>query len=217
MATPGAWREVRSTAPGLLNDVAGQTASPEGARRVEGGFSVVAGSAGRGIRKLPSLYVNDVQLFAAREMVSVQKALTRTVDAFVRSSERATYMLTACEIDGRAGLYGTDFFNRSAYRRRLERLGMRFSTDAFVVLRDDGTFESTDRAPFVPSFVTLGAPSEDLPGVDVVHGASLLYQLAFYRIADIGEEELGRLASLAGGFDALSAADPADLAGALLT
>ena len=206
---------MRSTRAGVLEGVEGQPTPPRGRPLKAGGFSVVVDDRERGPRRLPSLYVNDVQLFADRDVARVQAALRRTVDAFVRSGERATYMLTACEIGGRKGLYGTDFFNRSAYRRKLEGLGMRFSSDPFVVFGNDGTFGSQDRAPFVPEFLALGAPGDDAGGVQRVGGALLLQQLTFYRIADVAEEELRRLASLAERLDAFSAADPGNLAATL--
>lgn len=164
----------------------------------------------RGPRRLPSLYVNDVQVYAGRDVGGVTRALARAVDAFVHSGERGTYMLTACEIGGRRGLYGTDFFNRSAYRRKLQRLGATFSNDPFVIFRDDGRFESEDFRAFDAEFVTLGAPSEG-PAVERAAGAILLYQLAFYRIADLDEEELRRIAGVAARVVALSASDPETL------
>ncbi|HEV2756081.1 MAG TPA: hypothetical protein VG318_09935 [Actinomycetota bacterium] len=169
------------------------------------------------MRRLPSLYVNDVQVFADRDVGRVVATMRRAVDAFVASAQRPTYMLTACEIGGRVGLYGTDFFNRSSYRRKLQRLGMRFSDTAFVTFCDDGRFEADGFGRFDATFLTLGTPPEDGPPIQRVTGALLLYQLVFYRIADIADEELARLAAVAGRLDALSAARPEDLVTELTT
>jgi hypothetical protein len=154
---------------------------------------VVDPGLGRGLRKLPSLYVNDVQLYADRDVDGVVGALERAVDAFVHSAERATYMLTACEIGGRRGLYGADFFNRTRARLELQRLGMRFSHDPFVVLRDDGSFESEDFPPFDPSFLLLAPSGAGESASTRPSAAALVHQFAYYRIADLGIEELHRL------------------------
>lgn len=180
----------------------------------EGGFSLVTDPSGGRFTKLPSYYVNTSRMFAARDLAAVRSQLGRAIDAFRRSGTRATYMLTACEVGGRKGLYGSDFFNRSAYRRSLSRLGMRFSDDPFTVFNDDDTFESADFPPFHPSFLTLGVPSIDA-GVLPTSGALLVYRFAFYRIADIEAAELARLSRVAAELDALSAHEPRDLAGAL--
>lgn len=188
---------------------------PEGADTKEGGFSLVTDTSGGRVTKLPSFYVNTSQTYGHRDVAVVQRRLARAVEAFRRSADRSTYMLTACEIAGRRGLYGTDFFNRSAYRRKLERLGMRFSDDPFVVFGEDGTFRSDDFEPFEATFLTLGRRSSSPPGVVPMEGAFLVYQLTYYRIADVHAEELARLVHLAGSLDALSATDPSDLAAAL--
>ncbi len=172
----------------------------------------MAGTGAGRVRKLPSVYVNDVQVYADRDVAAVQRVLRRAVRAFTSSHEKATYMLTGCEIGGRRGLYGTDSFNRSPYRRRLERLGMRFSRDPFVVLHEDGTFQSEDGAAFEAAFLTLPPTAE---GVVRLDGAVLLHQLVFYRIADVAAEELTRLAGVAARLDAVAAPDADALAAAL--
>ncbi|MDQ3952628.1 MAG: hypothetical protein M3279_06665 [Actinomycetota bacterium] len=206
---------MRATEPGLLDRLPGEPAPPGDAPSREGAFSLVAGTADGRVKKLPSLYVNTVQTFAARDLSLVRAKLDRTVEVFRSSARTPTYMLTACEIGGRRGLFGTDFFNRSIYRRKLERLGMTFSDDLFVMMGEDGSFYAADREPFVPEFVTLQKTSPPQPGAARVTGGYLVYLLTYYRIADIDADELSRLVALAGGIEALRANEPADLAGAL--
>ena len=205
---------MRATHAGLLDGVDGRDRPPEGENLKEGGFSFVVDNAAGRIRQLPSLYVNDVQLFADRDVDRVRDLLVHVVDAFMRSGERATYMLTACEIGGRRGLYGSTFFNRATTRRDLARLGMTFSDDPFTVFGADGTFASADRSPFTPEFVTF--PLE--PGgarVTRWTPAALLHRTAFYRIADIAEDEVARLAAALAGCAGLSARTAPDLAAAV--
>lgn len=167
------------------------------------------------MKKLPSLYVNSIQVFAARDVALVQTKLRRAVGAFMSSDETPAYMVTACEIGGRRGLFGTDFFNRSVYRQKMKRLGMTFSDDLYVMMDAGGAFYAEDRDPFVPEFVTLQKTSPPLPGATRVTGGFLVYLLSYYRIADIGPSELSRLVALAKEIDAVRANEPDDLAAAL--
>lgn len=208
------WREVRATEPGLLEGIAGRPEPPEGAIEYAGGFSVVTDTGDGRVKKLPSFYVNTSQMYAHRDVAVVRAKLDRAIEAFTITG-RGAYMLTPCEIGGRKGLYGTDFFNRSAYRLKLKRLGMRFSDDPFVTFRDDSAFEASDFAPFEPTFITLPRRSDAPPGVVPTKGAMLVYQLTFYRIADIPPEELSRLVAIARTLDAMSATEPEDLVEAL--
>ena len=207
---------MRATERGLLDGIAGRPEPPEDAFKSVGGFSFVTDTGGGRVKKLPSFYVNSSQMYAHRDAGVVRRKLERAVTAFQSSGERATYMLTACAIGGRKGLYGTDFFNRSAYRQKLRRRGMRFSDDPFVDFDpDDGTFSSEDFEPFRPSFVTMPRLSSVPPGVVPMKGGRLVYQMTYYRIADIGAAELATIASLAPELEAMSATDPEDLAAAL--
>jgi hypothetical protein len=167
------------------------------------------------VKKLPSLYVNTIQTYAARDLELVRAKLRRTVDAFMSSADVSTYMLTACEIGGRRGLYGTDFFNRSIFRQKLKRLGVTFSDDVFVMMDPGGAFYAEDRGAFVPEFVTLPKLSPPQPGVQRVTGGLLVYLLSYFRIADLGPEELARLVALAKDIDAVRANEPAELVEAL--
>lgn len=207
---------MRATEPGLLGGVPGVPEPPDdGKFKHEGGFSLVTDTGGGRVKKLPSFYVNSSQTYAHRDLATVQHRLARAVDVFQSTSGRSTYMLTACEVGGRKGLYGTDFFNRSVYRQQLRRLGMRFSEDPFVEYRPDGTFASDDFDPFEAGFVTLGRRSDNPPGILETRGAYLVHQLTFYRISDVSPEELSRLVQFAGGIQAIAATDPGDLVAAL--
>ena len=187
----------------------------DGKFKHEGGFSLVTDPGGGRVKKLPSFYVNTSQTYAHRDLAAVQHRLARAIEVFQSTADRSTYMLTACEVGGRKGLYGTDFFNRTVYRQQLKRLGMRFSDDPFVEYRPDGRFASDDFDPFETEFVTLWRRSDNPPGIIETSGAILVHQLTFYRISDVSPEELNRLVRFAAGVDALAATDAGDLVAAL--
>ncbi len=206
---------MRATHPGSLEGVPGEPEPPEDARQSPAGISLVVDDGDKKVRNLPCVYVNTTQVYAHRDVEVARTKLRETVDVFVRSGDTPAYMLTACEIDGRSGLYGTDFYNRSPYRLKLKRLGMRFSDHPFVFFDGDRTFRADDLGTFTPSFVAMGRNTANPPGAVETAGALLLYQLAFYRIADIGAAELSALARLLPEVDALSATEPEDLVAAL--
>lgn len=205
---------MRATEPGLLAGIPGVSQPPADTLKREAAFSFVTDPSTERVKKLPSYFVNSAQVFAHRDAAAVRAQLDVALDAFRRSHERATYMLTACEIGDRRGLYGTDFFNRTPYRLKLKRLGMRFSDHPFVFFDGDGTFHAEEAGTFSPSFVTLGPPA-GVEGAVETTGAPLLYYFASYRLADIGADELSALARLLPKVDALSAAEPEDLVAAL--
>ncbi len=206
---------MRATAPGLLTDLPGSPRPPAEARESPGSFSVVVDESGGRTRNLPSLYVNNTQLYAHRDVGVMIDRLHEAVDAFVRAPERPAYMLTACEIDGRRGLFATDFYNRSPYRHKLRRLGMTFSDHPFVFFDGASQFVAADTEPFRPSFVALGGESDRPPGVVRTSGARFLQLFTFYRVADIGAAELSALARLLPTVEGLSATEPEDLVDAL--
>ncbi|HEX2295926.1 MAG TPA: hypothetical protein VHN37_11525 [Actinomycetota bacterium] len=148
-------------------------------------------------------------------MSVVVDRLHEAVDAFVRSPERPAYMLTACAIDGRRGLFATDFYNRSAYRHRLRRLGMTFSDHPFAFFDGESRFAAADTEHFRPSFVALAGQSDRPPGIVRTTGARFLHLFTFYRIADIDAVELSALARLLPAVEGLSATEPEDLVDAL--
>lgn len=206
---------MRATEPGVLEGIEGRAEPPEGELSREGAFSLVTAMPDGRVKKLPSLYVNTTQVYAARELSAVQAKARRAVEAFKSSADVSTYMLTACEIGGRRGLFGTDFFNRSIYRLKMKRLGMTFSDDLYVMMNEDGSFYAEDRDPFVPGFVAMQKTSPPQPGVHRVTGGLLVYLLTYYRIADVTAPELARLVALSKSVDALRANEPDDLAAAL--
>lgn len=198
-----------------MGEISGEPEPPEDAPAKEGAFSLVTGTADGRVKKLPSLYVNTIQVYGARELADVQSKLHRAVGAFQSSASTPTYMLTACEIGGRRGLFGTDFFNRSIYRQKLKRLGMTFSEDLYVMMNEDGSFYAQDRDPFVPEFVTLQKTSPPQPGATTIAGGLLVYLLSYYRIADLDAAELSRIVALARNVQAVRANEPGDLVAAL--
>ena len=168
----------------------------------------------RGHRKLPTFYFANSPLFAARDADLVASHLIAGVRAVAAAPHEPTYALTACSIDGRAGLYGREMFNRAPYRRRLERLGMHFASDTYVRFREDGRFES-ESTKFSPHFIVLPHSGEDQAHVAEATGAPLVFSVAAARLGRPGASELQRLSAVLKRVVALGAPSPAVLLDAL--
>lgn len=187
------------------------------APRQEGVLSlvVVVEGGSRGPRRLPSLYLGPGLIFADRDVGKVVDRLQQAVEMVVAGDERRTYVLHPCSLEGKHGLYGKDFFNRSGYRRRLIRTGMTFSRDPYPRFGGDGTFWCEEWGPFSPRFVILPAEGEEPSQVVEVGGALAALALASYRIGRMGPQELHDLARLSRSMRFLGAGDPEALAHAL--
>lgn len=186
-----------------------------GVPRREGVLSLVVDRNRGKVRRLPSLYLGTSQIFADRDVDRVIDRLVATAAAVVRGKEEPTFMLHACKFAGMLGLYGRDFFNRAVYRRKLQRLGMRFATDSLVRMTAQGSFECADWGEFTPRFVVLGMDAEDPTVVVRTRGAELLFRLASTSLGDVSPADLKRLLPVALSLPALSAARPEALVGAL--
>jgi hypothetical protein len=165
----------------------------------------------RGVRRLPSLYFRYAQLYAARNVEEVLERLEETSSRFLVAEERPLYLLNACELDGRPGLYGRDFFNRSMFRRELSAAGMRFAEDPFVRLNPDGTFSCADWGSLKADFVIQDATAVGGPPIVRMSGATLLYWINGRRLGKLTRGDLRSLAKAFSGLTAVNALEPTDL------
>lgn len=178
--------------------------TPADAPTFPGVFTVVGDDGSARVRRLPGFYFGRAQLFAHRDRDVVVDALRRMVAGAVASRTRPTYLLHACEIDGRVGLYGRDPFNRAPFRAGLQRAGMNFAPDSFVTFSDTGGFHSSDWGHFTPDFVILGGWGADESEVVVSEGAMLLFTLTTFRLGPPTPSELHALAGLIGSIRAVA-------------
>ena len=172
-------------------------------------FSLVGEGAfpNTGVRNLPTLYFGHQPVFADRSLEAVRKVLREYVGFTLASRERAFYELHMCRFQGRIGLYGRDGFNRSSYRRALERLGFEFIGGPFVEFLEGGQFKAADETTARPSFALLGGSADD-GGVSVPTPALLPFTLASYRLGPIPQAELGALVRAAAEMAAFGADEP---------
>lgn len=171
-------------------------------------ISVVAGKNNGWLRQLPQLYLGPIPIFGAWDLNAIREHLERLLTAVAEAGRRQpVYLLTASEIDGRRGLYAVDRFNRSAYRRALERLGMKFAEHPYLRLSGKGVFESDSWNAFKPSFIILPADRGDV-GHRVVRAGELLFRLAAWRLGLMRNDELSLLAYALQGIDGVAADDP---------
>jgi hypothetical protein len=210
------WLQVRCTVKGILDDAVLPVgrASPASPRR-EGTFSLVVDTSGARVRRLPSLYFERVQVFAARDAGRVLRRLALLARRVLEADRVPTYAMQSCRLDGQVGLYGRDLFNRSAYRRALARLGMEFSDDAYVQFMPDATFRAGDWGDVSPSFVILLVARHEPPAVRRLSGGLLTYLAAARRLGPAGPEELRRLRWALSGSRGLASSDPAEMVAAL--
>ncbi|HVM35199.1 MAG TPA: hypothetical protein VM784_07645 [Actinomycetota bacterium] len=212
IAAPDGWLEARATAAGALDrlELLEPGLPPAGASRFEGVFSVVVNDRSKKLRRLPTLYFKKAPVFTGRDDIEVVRMTTSVAQTVMRSVTSPTYLVTACEIHRRLGLYARDVHNRSSYRLKLARVGGRFSENPFVTFAGKGTFECHEWGAFSPEFVVLGLPAPD----DVVRttGALLVFLIATRRIRKLSSSELHELVGALGTLEALSADDPELLA-----
>ena len=216
MEGPDAWWEVRCTAPGVLETVELPWGEPpQGAVRREESFSFVVDSTETGVRKLPTFFFGRAQLYADRNLDNVTAILATLATRIVAYADHPLYLFTACKLGDKWGLYGRDFFNRAIFRRRLERLGMEFSSDPFVRFSSSGDFSSFDWGTFRPEFLILGLTRVDPPPIMRLAGGPLFYTMNTFRLGNLNREEFHALGKLLPKLDALNSKDPATLIEAL--
>jgi hypothetical protein len=195
-----AWFEVRATLPGLLEalEVPSSPDVPEGPDHHDGVFSLVVDDSSTKARSLPTLYFGKARIFIDRQPAVAAAELAKTANTITRAGRTPTYLLQACEISGYPGLYGREFHNRSPFRMKLERLGMRFSSGPFLTFDEDGRFVCDGGEAFVPRFVVIPTTAGDNRDVTVMSGALLVLLLASRRLHRITPGELHRLAEVFG-------------------
>ena len=210
------WVEVRSTAAGSLDSAPLAPRAPRKATKHEGVLSLVVPEPGttrpaKG-RRFPTLYLGKAPIFAQRELPTLERDLELTLQAILESRTQPIYWLHACRIDGHACLYGGDTYNRSAYRRKLARSGMEFSSDPYVRLTERGTFACSDWGELSPGIVITKVSGGEPKEIMETSGAILLGLLSLARLGALGTAELSHLVRACAGVTGAAAGD----AGALV-
>lgn len=163
------------------------------------------------VRRLPSLYFGRAQVFAHRDVTEVMRRLSRYASAVAQLPSKPTYLVQACEIDSKRGIYARDLFNRNPFRRKLSRHGLAFA-DSPVVTTGPSGFECTDWGPFDPQFALVYTPEES--AVVPVSGARLAASLATFHLGGLQPAEFARLVAACRDVPAFGGHDPGAVADA---
>ena len=158
-------------------------------------------------RRLPTLYLGKAPIFAQRELSALERDLDLTLQAILESRRQPIYWLHACRIDGHTCLYGGEAYNRSAFRRKLARSGMEFSSEPFVRLTEGGKFASSDWGELTPGVVILQVSGGEPEDIVETSGAFLLGILSQARLGALGTAELHHLVRATAGVTGTSAGD----------
>ncbi len=202
--------EARSTVAGLAQQLPRSVAEPPGDdERQEGLLTVLVREDEGPVRRLPSLYFGRAQVFAHRDVSGVMERLSGFASAIEELPAKETYLVQACEIHGRRGIYARDLFNRTPFRRKLARHGLRFA-EAPVVTTGPSGFECDDWGPFDPAFALVYTPDEG--AVVPVSAARLAATLATFHLGGLEASEFSRLVSACRKLDAFGGDDPAAVA-----
>lgn len=162
-------------------------------------------------RRLPTLYLGKAPIFAQRELPTLERDLELTLQAILESRKQPIYWLHPCRIEGHDCLYGGDTYNRSAYRRKLARSGMEFSSDPYVRLTERGTFACSDWGELTPGMVILKVSGGEPEEIVEVSGAILLGILSQARLGALGTAELRHLVRATTDLTGTSAGDAGTL------
>lgn len=212
--------EARSTQPGLLAGLpVPWDTPPDDAPRYDGIFSLLVDDPGKRTRSLPSVYHANAQLFADRDVHKARARLVQTVEAVLHSRERPAYLVAACRVDGRRGLYARDVFNREPFRLKAIRAGLEIADDPYVRMTPSGEFECEGWEPFRPEFVvakSLRGP-RGREAENVNKGAFLTFLFGILRVGDMGMVELHHLVSTIKNADVVVEDGPEELVEALRT
>lgn len=169
-----------------------------------------------GRRRLATLYWNAAPLFASRETRAVVTMLNDVLALSSRARYARIYWLNPCEIDGRKGIYVRDLFNRSPYRMRLQRHGVRFSATPWVEFEDSDVFRSREWDVFRPEFAIVNAYSDDDPSLVVAPpDAMTVFQLLSRRVGDISLGELKEMPKIVSNLSVVGSGDPGAVVGDL--
>ena len=200
--------------PGALSGLPEGSPADADSPRFEGVFNVVTEAAARSNelrapRKLPTLFFGRAPIFADHSLDKVATRLNRVAEIAHQAWERPTYLLQACALDDRVGLYSRDLMNRSAFRTRLRRLGVEFAEDPFVTFTESSRFKCRDWGEFEASFViTAGYDNNDPDLIIESTHALLAFQLTTFRMGSIGPKELRRLVAACHGVQSAAAKNP---------
>ncbi|MFN2588999.1 MAG: hypothetical protein ABR613_12900 [Actinomycetota bacterium] len=148
-------------------------------------------------RSLPTMYHGNAQLYADGDVDKVRSRLVRTIDAVLHAKERPAYLVSACRIDHRPGLYAHGVYNREPYRLRAIRAGLEVADDPYVRLTPAGEFECEGWARFRPDFIVvnrLGGP-RGRESENVNKGALLAFNFGILRVGVMAVTELHHLVS----------------------
>lgn len=216
MRDGGEWLEARANAPGLLDGLPIEWGDPaDDATRFDGIFSLVVDGSGGRTRRLPSLYHANAQLFAHRDVDAVRARLVRTVDTVLAAGEQPSYLVTACRVGERHGLYARDIFNRDPFRLRAARAGLVLADDSYVHLKPDGRFETIGWAPFHPEFVVVNEVRAPDGVTNRNRGAFLAFLFGILRVGDMGVVELHHLVRTIKTAEVVTTDDPEELVATL--
>ncbi len=153
-------------------------------------------------RALPSLYHGTAQIFVDRDENRVRDQLAKTINVVLASDTVPSYLITACRVADRYGLYTKDICNRSAFRRHAARTGLVMADDPYVQMTPDGKFRCEGWDPFDPEFVivnrlsNLGLTARGLPSPsDENHNRSgfLTFLFGILRVGALEAAELRHL------------------------
>ena len=182
-------------------------ATPEDAPRHSAIFTVASFDQEGPVRRFPGLFFGKAQMYADRDAAKLQPRLARLVEASFEAVRGMLFLLQACEIDGRRGLYGRDMMNRSAYRQKLTRAGVRFADDPFVQLTDDRLFSCRDWGAFEADFAILRGWGDTTEDIARPVGAELLFDLTTFRLGKFAPQELAQLKEAANKIEAVAGLD----------
>jgi hypothetical protein len=168
--------------------------TPENGPRYEGVVTVTGPSEGRGLRRLPGVYLSRAQIYADRDPAALGGRLATLVDAIVNAPSTPTYLITACRAGDRYGLYLRDVFTRSLYRTKLRRRGLELAADPIVRQTADTVFECDAWGSFEPSFAITGDFDDSDPGALARTAPGLLaFTLATYHLGPMKPDDLALL------------------------
>jgi hypothetical protein len=156
------------------------------------------------------LYHGPAQIFADRHMENLGLRLNQALEAIAAAQEdEAIYMINACRIGERYGLYSRDLFNRASFRVHMSRLGVEFAEDPYVRLLPSGRFDCRDWGEFDPEFMVSGGPfPRDPEEVDNRRGGMTPFMFGVLRMGRITASELKHLAGFVRRAPVLSSQSP---------
>ncbi len=202
---------MRSTASGVLAPLGYRaTKPPRDADVHERVFSFVLDEGDGKTRALPMLYHGPAQIHADRHLEGLGQRLNRALEAIAAvQDDESVYMINACRIGDRYGLYARDIFNRASFRVHMSRLGVEFADDPYVRLLPSGRFDCRDWGEFDPEFMVAGGPyPQDPEEVENRRGGLAPFMFGVLRLGRITAPELKHLSSFVRRAQVLSSQSP---------